>query len=116
MEVIFLNKFELFTLIFYSLDVYYDSNPSEELGQFLSEMSPFTFKQIGSADPAIFAEFSDFFEEENIELEESYGLAIKYVKSIKKIDLMPAFETMDEVKWIEGCKKYLATNHKGGEL
>lgn len=111
-----MNKFELFTLIFYSLDIYYDNNPSENLGQFLSEMSPFTFKQICSADPAVFTDFSNFIKKDKIDLDESYDLAIKYIKSIEGIDLMPAFETMDKVKWMDGCKKYLATNHKGQDL
>ena len=111
-----MNKFELFTLIFYSLDIYYDNNPSENLGQFLSEMSPFTFKQICSADPAVFTDFSNFIEKDKIDLDESYDLAIKYIKSIEEIDLMPAFETMDKAKWVDGCKKYLATNHKGQDL
>lgn len=111
-----MNKFELFTLIFYSLDIYYDNNPSEELGQFLSEMSPFTFKQICSADPAVFTEFCDFIKKEKIELDESYDLAIQYINSIEEIDLMPAFDNMDKVKWIDGCKKYLAIAHKGDDF
>lgn len=111
-----MNKFELFTLIFYSLDIFYDSNPSEELGQFLSEMSPFTFKQTCSADPAVFAEFCDFIGKDKVELDESYDLAVQYIESIEEIDLKPAFDSMDQDKWIEGCKKYLATDHKGQDI
>ena len=49
-----MNRFELFTMIFYVLDYYWDQNQGEELGMFLSGMSPFTFEDIGSADPAVY--------------------------------------------------------------
>ena len=49
-------------------------------------------------------------------MDESYDLAIKYIKSIEEIDLMPAFEAMDKAKWIDGCKKHLATGHKGQDF
>ena len=35
-----MNRFELFTMIFYVLDYYWDQNQGEELGMFLSDMSP----------------------------------------------------------------------------
>ena len=108
-----MNKFELFTMIFYALDLYYDHNPSEELGRFLSEMSPFTFKQIGSADPAVFKNFSDFISDREITIDNSYSLALEYVQSIKNVDIFTIFSETKEEKWIEGCKKYLATAHKG---
>ena len=42
-----MKQFELFTMIFYVLDYYWDQNQEEELGNFLSDMSPFTFADIG---------------------------------------------------------------------
>ena len=30
-----MNKFELFTMIFYALDLYYEANATDELGSFL---------------------------------------------------------------------------------
>ena len=42
-----MNRFELFTMIFYVLDYYWDQNQGEELGMFLSSMSPFTFEGTG---------------------------------------------------------------------
>lgn len=52
-----MTKCELFTMIFYVLDYYWDQNQEEELGNFLSDMSPFTFADIGLADPAVYSEF-----------------------------------------------------------
>ena len=55
-----MNRFELFTMIFYVLDYYWDENQGEELGLFLSSMSPFTFEGTGSADPTVYDEFCEF--------------------------------------------------------
>ena len=52
-----MNKFELYTMIFYALDLYYEANPTDELGSFLGAMSPFTFKEVDSADSAIYLDF-----------------------------------------------------------
>ena len=110
----YMNKFELFTMIFYAIDLYYDDNPSDLLGQFLSSMSPFTFDDIGSAAPYVYKEFCDFVQEK-ITIENSYDIALEYVNSIKffDLDLVSIFKTVDTEKWKEGCKNYLATDHKG---
>lgn len=39
-----------------------------------------------------------------------------YLYYQKQIALMSAFEAMDKAKWIDGCKKYLATGHKGQDF
>ena len=111
-----MNKFELFTMIFYALDLYYDHNPSEELGRFLSEMSPFTFKQVGSADPAVFKNFCDFIGNEEITIENSYEKAQRYIANINDLDLETAFMNTDEEKWVKGCEKYLTSDHKGADI
>ena len=108
-----MNKFELFTMIFYALDLYYDEHQSDELGRFLSEMSPFTFVQIGSADPAVYDEFRKFIGDRKITVDNSYSLAIEYTRNIKDVDVYTPVSEVSENKWIEGCKKYLETEHKG---
>ena len=109
-----MNKFELYTMIFYAIDLYYDDNPSDLLGQFLSSMSPFTFADIGSADPAVYKGFCDFVSE-NITIDNSYNIALEYIKSIHffDLDLVSIFQNVDQDKWKAGCKNYLATDHKG---
>ena len=111
-----MNKFELFTMTFYALDLYYDNNPSEELGQFLSSMSPFTFKEIGSAVQWVYNEFCEFVGEREITIDNSYNLAKEYVISLNNTLLLKAFCNTSEEKWEEGCNKYLATEHKGSNL
>ena len=111
-----MNKFELFTMIFYALDLYYDDNPTEELGRFLSEMSPFTFKQIGSADPAVYKKFCDFIGDEKITIENSYEKAQRYIEYIDDLDLKIPFMNIKEDKWVKGCEGYLASDHKGAGI
>ncbi len=108
-----MNRFELFTMIFYALDLCYDDNPLDELGKFLGSMSPFTFEEIDSADSAIYEDFCNIIKDEKIEIEKSYNLAINYLKTIDSIDAVTLFCNTTEEEWIEGCKEYLAKPHKG---
>ena len=57
-----MTDFELFSLIYFALDAQYDEQKTkdEELGQFLSEINPFLWKEESSADPAYFVEFQQF--------------------------------------------------------
>ena len=48
-----MNKFELFSMIYYALNNYWKENKSEELTSFLSDMNPFLFDDIGSAVPSV---------------------------------------------------------------
>ena len=52
-----MNKFELFTMVFYALDAQWHKNKRSDLGNFLSSMNPFWWGDIGSADPAIYVDF-----------------------------------------------------------
>lgn len=108
-----MNKFELFTMIFYALDLYYDANPTEELGSFLGAMSPFTFKEVDSADSAIYSDFCKKIKRDKITVKESRDIAVKYLKSIDGIDLITPFTNITESDWISGCNDYLTQPHKG---
>ena len=102
-----MNRFELFTMIFYVLDYYWDENRGEELGMFLSSMSPFTFADIGSADPAVYTEFCDFIKVDKIELENSFELACKYIDWINQPYVTIAFEWVSKEEWNEKSKQYI---------
>ena len=108
-----MNKFELFTMIFYALDLYYEENPADELGSFLGAMSPFTFKEVDSADSAIYTDFCGKIKKNKITVKESRDMAIEYLKSFDDIDLVSPFTNVTETEWIEGCNDYLEQPHKG---
>lgn len=48
-----LTKQEAYVAAFYYLDRIYDKEPDENLGDLLSSMNPFLFKDSQSADPAV---------------------------------------------------------------
>lgn len=53
--------YSTFVNMFLALDAFWDEYNDEALSGFLSEASPYTFEGKGSADPAIWSEFSDAF-------------------------------------------------------
>lgn len=69
------------------MDLYYEANPTDELGSFLGAMSPFTFKEVDSADSAIYSDFCKKIKKNKLTVKESRDRAIKYLKSIDDIDL-----------------------------
>lgn len=48
-----MSRWDIFVMIFFYLDAYWDDHQTEELGNICSSMNPFLFMGIGSADPAI---------------------------------------------------------------
>ena len=102
-----MTKYELFVMIYYALDAYYEENVSEELNNFLSDMCPFTFADEGSADPAIYAEFCDFIKVEEIEIENSYELACKYIEWINQPYVTRAFEWVTKEDWNKKSRQYI---------
>ena len=102
-----MNRFELFTMIFYVLDYYWDQKQGEELGMFLSGMSPFTFADAGSADPAVYDEFCDFIKVDRIEIENSFELACKYIEWINNPYVTTAFEWVTQEEWNKKSQKYM---------
>lgn len=110
-----MNRFELFTMIFYALDLYYDEHPSDELGRFLGAMSPITFKETDSADSAIFEDFCSIVKSPSISIEDSYDVATAYLQTIEDIDVYTPFMTVSRDDWRRGCERYLSQPHKGQE-
>ena len=101
-----MNKFELFSLIFFALDAQWDNNPNDALGDYLSDANPFLFIDIGSADPACYDDFCKFVSKNNIELKNSYKIAKNYVENLAIVDVTEAFAKTDETQWLAVAKKY----------
>ncbi len=102
-----MTKYGLFVMIYYALDAYYEENISEEINNFLSDMCPFTFADEGSADPAIYAEFCNFIKVEEIEIENSFELASKYVEWINLPYVTIAFEWVTKEDWDKKSRQYI---------
>ena len=111
-----MTQFELFCMIFFALDSAWDETHDENLGQFLSEANPFLWKDITSADPALFIEFCEQIPQANIPIEDSYRIASEYVHSLpgqyELYEAVPKAFTVTPEQWLEGVKEYLSKPHK----
>ena len=106
-----MKQFELFTMIFYALDAVWNDTKDYELGQFLSGANPFLFLDIGSADPAVYADFQTK-TPESVEIKESYDVAVEYLKTLKNDNFVDAFLSISKEEWEDEVKDYLAEPHK----
>lgn len=112
-----MNEFELFTMIYFVLDAYYENDIEDPfINTVLSDMNPFLWADIGSADPAMYSEYLDFLQGRTISLDNSFSIAKEYVKTIEYADVTAAFDEMTEERWIDYCEKYLSEPHKGGDI
>ena len=80
------DAYSTFINMFQALDALWDECQDETLAGFLSEASPFTFGGMGSADPAIWAEFSAAFTcrfpEGSASLEDAHQMVVGYLEGI----------------------------------
>lgn len=112
-----MNKFELFSMIYFALEAYYEDEvkTNENLRIVLSDMNPFVWQENCSADPAMYNEFCGFLGDRRITLENSLDMAKEYVKTIEFVDVTEAFKDMTDQEWIPACKEYLSSDHKGAD-
>ena len=92
-----MTQFELFCAVFYALDAVWektggkefresgfkdDSIQNEDLRLFLSDANPFLWADLNSADPAMFPEFCNIIQQEEISIEDSYNIAAEYINAL----------------------------------
>ncbi len=106
-----MTQFELYSMIFYVLDAAWDESQNQELGEFLSAANPFLFRDTGSADPSVYADFCSKVPK-TVSIDDSYSIAEEYVESLGKASLKDAFCSIDEAFWLGGVKEYLSSPHK----
>lgn len=111
-----MNKFELFTVIYYWLENYYKDTSDDLIINQLSDMNPFIWAEPTSADPATYDDFCSFINGKNITIENSLAIATEYAASIEYADISEAFENVDKNKWEQGIRKYLEIEHKGSDI
>ena len=102
-----MTDFALFSLIYFALDAQYDEQKTkdEELGQFLSEINTFLWKEESSADPAYFVEFQQFMKDKQIGADYGYALVFEYLMTEKFYEGIPQyFSKISKEEWIESAK------------
>lgn len=77
-----MRQIDVFVMIYYTLDAYWQDHKTDELTNICSFMCPFTFTGIGSAIPSYYIEFCEMFDKENYSVEEGYEIMKKYVSTL----------------------------------
>lgn len=110
-----MNNFELFTMMYFTLDAQYKNNEQDEdFANYLSSIDPFLWEDCSSGDPAYFSEFEDFMKGKSIGEDYGYSLALEFLQSHEYSKGMDKYFLMTPVeKYIEGAKEYLSQPHKG---
>lgn len=110
-----MNGFELFTVMFFWIDHFYADSTDDRINNLISEMNPFRWQEICSADPALFDDFCHYVEGKTITIDNGFELAKGFIKTVDYVDVTEAFENSYYEKWLDGCRRYIAGEHKGGE-
>ncbi len=85
-----MDNYEIFKLFFEALDSVWDTEKDEDLGNFLSSMNPYLFKDKGSAVPWIYEKFKKEFikkyENEKVKLnyEDAYNFCNDVISAIEE--------------------------------
>ena len=106
-----MTKKNVYISMYRALDCLYDETQREDLGNYLSEANPYLFIDRNSADPAIFAGFSDYFDsfhnKNDISAEEGYVLVKNYLRSEHMAyygKFEPLFEDVSLDEWADLCR------------
>ena len=105
-----MNKFDLYSMIFFALDADWDDTHDEELGRYLSDANPFLFAGKVSAVRSVYNDFSAFVGDRAIEKENSFEIAKEYVRHINIDAVTESFALLEEEQWNEALEEYLASN------
>ena len=109
-----MNNFEFFSFFYLMLNSCWEKNKNETLGQFLSEMNPFLWKQEVSADPAYFEEFKTFMKDKSLGNDNGFQLAKDYLKTIDYFpNLEKYLDEYDQDCWNDAMQQLMNQPHKG---
>lgn len=99
-----MDSYKLYKVLFYALDSVWDNTKNEELGNCLSGMNPFLFKDVGSADSAYYSSFKEKFDakfQSSCTIEEGYEFCRDYIKDLNNDALIEAFNCKTLEDWIK---------------
>lgn len=100
----------LFIAMYRTLDCLYDETQREDLRNYLSEANPYLFTDRKSADPAVFAAFSHYFDSlytnDDVSVEEAYSFVRQYLNSEHLSyygNFAQIFDDISLEEWTELC-------------
>jgi hypothetical protein len=104
-----IDVYTTFKLMYSSLDSLWDKTHDDELGQYLSNMNPFLWKDEGSADPIIYSNFKSEFSKKfnsKCSFEDGYNFVKQYLEKGNDTYTDKAKKSFSNVSlkdWIKSC-------------
>ena len=112
-----MNTFELFSLIFFMLDNCWDDCKNDSLGQFLSEMNPYSWETEDSADPAVYEEFKIFMKDKALGEDNGFQIAKDYLKTVTYFPGLEKYlDEYDQDGWNDAMQQLMNQPHKGEKV
>lgn len=111
-----MNNFEFFSLIFLLLDERWEECKDDNLAHFLSEMNPYLWDSLCSADPAVYEEFKDFMKDKTIGSDNGFSLVNSYLDTVTFYPNLKNFlKDVDQEVWNDAVQQLMSQPHKGEE-
>ena len=112
-----MNTFELFSMIYLVLEAHLDERGrDEEFVLLVSDMNPFLWEDMGSADPSEYEQFTRYVGACAISVDVGYDIARMYLARFAPKVVSDAFRCYNKERWRELCEDYLSHEHKGGQM
>ena len=101
-----MNRHDIFVMMYFTLETYWEDNKTDTLGNLCSELNPFLFKDRKSADPAYWTIFCKKYTDKQYSTSEGYTIAKEYVKSLDNAEATKAMEHISLELWEKAFDKY----------
>ena len=98
---------DIFIMMYFCLDAYWEENQTEELGNICSDHNPFLWEGETSGDPACYIEFCEIVKNKDYTIEEGLEIAKKYVSTLDSKEAIKAMNDVSLADWKEGYENYL---------
>ena len=105
-----MNQRDIFIMMYFCLDAYWEEHQTDELGNICSDHNPFLWEGETSGDPACYIEFCELVEDKNYSTEEGFEMAKKYVKTLNSEEATKAMNDVTLGDWKDGYEDFLKQN------
>ena len=102
-----MNQRDIFIMMYFCLDAYWEENQTDELGNICSDHNPFLWEGETSGDPACYEEFCEIVKNKKYTIEEGFEKAKEYVATLNSEEAKKAMEDVTLDDWKEGYEDYL---------
>ena len=98
---------DIFIMMYFCLDAYWEENQTDELGNICSDHNPYIWEGETSGDPACYDEFCELVKDNDYSVEEGFEIAKKYIATLNSEEATNAMNNFVLEDWQKGYKDYL---------